>query len=199
MEGNMKYLLAVLSCIFPVAVYADLPELTSEEIIQQLNHPKPKLRGIKTRSLVAAPKIETRGLSRIRYTKDNQEIKEFVYLPVKQVAAHVNLNIEFDSNSYRIREGSYQALNALGEALNNNKLVDKNFYINGHTDADGSEQNNLQLSLKRALAVRYFLIVNHRIAENRLRLSGYGEGKPLVANTTPRNKQLNRRVEIVLR
>ena len=42
-----------------------------------------------------------------------------------------------------------------------------------------------------------YLVNNHRIAPERLKVMGYGEGLPLVTNTSTANKQLNRRVEIV--
>ncbi len=68
--------------------------------------------------------------------------------------------------------------------------------INGHTDADGSEGYNLELSVNRAAAMKRYLVNTHRIAADSLEVVGYGEGMPLVANSSRANKQLNRRVEV---
>jgi OmpA-OmpF porin, OOP family len=56
---------------------------------------------------------------------------------------------------------------------------------------------NLRLSLNRAMAVKQYLANNHIILPFRLKVTGYGEGLPLVTNTSAASKQLNRWVEIV--
>jgi outer membrane protein OmpA-like peptidoglycan-associated protein len=52
--------------------------------------------------------------------------------------------------------------------------------------------------MHRALAVKQYLIINRSVDPNRLIVYGYGEGMPLRPNTSAANKQLNRRVEIVV-
>lgn len=66
--------------------------------------------------------------------------------------------------------------------------------IGGHTDSDGTEQNNKRLSQKRADAIRKYLITKG-IKGYRLKAIGYGESMPLVKNSSLENKQINRRVE----
>ncbi len=65
--------------------------------------------------------------------------------------------------------------------------------IGGHTDSDGSEDDNLRLSDRRAAAVADWL-VGQGADPTRLRTRGYGETTPLVANDTPENKARNRRI-----
>lgn len=148
---------------------------------------------------------ERRGLARvtvpdnIKTATDQTMQQEFVPLPEQQAQPHVNLKIEFDPDSYAIRANSFQLLQELGQALNSEQLKQQTFYINGHTDADGDAQYNLKLSLNRALSVKYYLQAHFAIADDRLKVMGYGEGLPLKANTSSANKQLNRRVEIVVR
>jgi len=67
--------------------------------------------------------------------------------------------------------------------------------IAGYTDSDGSKKLNLKLSQARVDTVKKVL-VSKGIDENRLVAKGYGEASPLVPNTSRKNKQKNRRVEI---
>lgn len=69
--------------------------------------------------------------------------------------------------------------------------------IIGHTDNQGSQSYNLDLSLRRAESVATFLSaqgVNNR----RLITQGRGEAEPIASNATPEGRQMNRRVDIVL-
>jgi chemotaxis protein MotB len=74
--------------------------------------------------------------------------------------------------------------------------------VEGHTDTvpihTGKYPSNWELSTARAISVLRFLIQNGNIAPERLSAAGYGEYKPAVANTSERNRALNRRVDIVL-
>ncbi len=67
--------------------------------------------------------------------------------------------------------------------------------LDGHTDSDGSDEDNLELSRNRSRSVKDYL-ASKGIDVNNIATAGYGEGKPSVPNTTPQNKQKNRRVEI---
>ena len=66
--------------------------------------------------------------------------------------------------------------------------------ISGHTDADGDSKLNLDLSKRRAAAVKRYLI-SKRIAAARLTDTGFGSTKPIADNTTPEGKARNRRIE----
>lgn len=69
----------------------------------------------------------------------------------------------------------------------------------GHTDADGSDAHNLDLSRRRAAAVRDWLVARESLDPARFAIEGLGETTPRAPNDTPANKQLNRRVEVVVR
>ncbi len=69
--------------------------------------------------------------------------------------------------------------------------------IMGHTDNVGSDNYNKQLSLKRALAVKQYL-VKKGIAESRITTEGFGATKPVAPNTDEAGKAKNRRVEIMI-
>ncbi|MCE3008151.1 MAG: OmpA family protein [Bacteroidetes bacterium] len=69
--------------------------------------------------------------------------------------------------------------------------------ISGHTDADGSPAYNLDLSQRRAEAVRTWLI-QAGIAEERTQAKGYGEAKPVADNSTAEGRARNRRTEFLI-
>ena len=70
--------------------------------------------------------------------------------------------------------------------------------VQGHTDSTGSEEHNLGLSDRRANAVRGFL-VNQGVDDDRIAAIGYGEDYPVADNGTASGRQLNRRVNIMLK
>jgi outer membrane protein OmpA-like peptidoglycan-associated protein len=77
------------------------------------------------------------------------------------------------------------------------KHPNRNVLIEGHTDNVGSEEYNLELSEKRADAVKDALVAKG-IAEERITTKGYGEKYPVASNNTPDGRKQNRRVEVVI-
>ncbi|HOW30545.1 MAG TPA: OmpA family protein, partial [Bacteroidales bacterium] len=69
--------------------------------------------------------------------------------------------------------------------------------IVGHTDADGKDVDNLDLSKRRAASVKNELVKNFGVNGDRLVTDGLGESQPVAPNDTPANKALNRRVEFI--
>jgi outer membrane protein OmpA-like peptidoglycan-associated protein len=75
------------------------------------------------------------------------------------------------------------------------KYPDTRIQVSGHTDSTGSEQRNLELSVRRAQAVSGYLS-SQSVAGSRIESFGYGETSPRESNETAEGRQLNRRVEI---
>ncbi|PZX17908.1 OmpA family protein [Breznakibacter xylanolyticus] len=107
----------------------------------------------------------------------------------------VSYGIYFDVNSDRVKPESNGALADIAKVLNENLGV--SVRIVGHTDSDGSESSNLDLSKRRALAVKNELCKNYGVTADRLQTDGKGESQPLVSGQTPSAKAQNRRVEFV--
>ncbi|MEM1258617.1 MAG: OmpA family protein [Bacteroidota bacterium] len=105
-------------------------------------------------------------------------------------------DIYFDNNKYVIKPESYRALDKVEAMLKEH--VDTEVTIEGHTDANGSEESNLILSENRAKAVRDYL-VSKGIKRSRLSTVGYGEEKPIDPSNNEKAWATNRRVEFVLR
>ncbi|MEO8588393.1 MAG: OmpA family protein [Flavobacteriales bacterium] len=78
-----------------------------------------------------------------------------------------------------------------------NKYEDTDILVEGHTDADGSEEHNQTLSVRRAQTVTAYL-VQQGVRSGRLSSNGYGEAQPVDDNTTEAGKAANRRVEIAI-
>lgn len=108
----------------------------------------------------------------------------------------LTLLIQFDTDKDTIRpQHSQDMVNA---AAFINKYPGETVMIAGHTDSDGSEQYNQQLSQRRAQMVSDYLVKNHRINVEQVIVKGFGESQPVVENTSATNKQQNRRVELTL-
>jgi outer membrane protein OmpA-like peptidoglycan-associated protein len=105
----------------------------------------------------------------------------------------VNLNIPFEHNSSALMPQASEQLKQLELALTSATLEKDKFVVAGHTDAKGSAQYNKQLSLRRAEAVKRFLVAKGMSAR-RLTTVGYGSEK-LLAPDRPEDPS-NRRVEI---
>jgi outer membrane protein OmpA-like peptidoglycan-associated protein len=77
------------------------------------------------------------------------------------------------------------------------KYEDTNVLIEGHTDSQGSEDYNLELSRRRAQSVANYL-AEQQVDATRFTLMGYGETQPVASNETPEGRRENRRVEIAI-
>lgn len=103
--------------------------------------------------------------------------------------------ILFDVNSDKIKPESYGVLKELGTVLKENATV--KVRIIGHTDSDGEDAKNLDLSKRRAASVKNALQTEFGIDAARMETDGKGETQPVAPNTTPEGKANNRRVEFI--
>ena len=103
--------------------------------------------------------------------------------------------ILFDVNSDKIKPESYGVLKELGTVLKENATV--KVRIIGHTDSDGEDAKNLDLSKRRAASVKNALQSEFGIDAARMEADGKGESQPVAPNTTSEGKANNRRVEFI--
>ena len=104
-------------------------------------------------------------------------------------------DIYFTFNSDQIREESEPRLREIADALN--KHSDWKLSVEGHTDGIGSNNYNLDLSRRRAAAVKDALVKRYKIEPGRLTTSGFGASRPKDTNDTLEGRAHNRRVELV--
>jgi len=107
----------------------------------------------------------------------------------------VSYGIYFDVNKDVVKPESYGTLKGIADILTENP--DVKVKIVGHTDSDGADATNLDLSKRRGGAVKAELVKSFGIDASRLEADGMGETQPVAANDTPSNKALNRRVELI--
>ncbi|HNV71060.1 MAG TPA: OmpA family protein [Candidatus Ozemobacteraceae bacterium] len=151
----------------------------SDEIVQAANHPA-------FRSLSVGEDVEQ--------AMKSGKTRAIVVQP------KVQLTILFDYDSDKIRDESKLQLKNLGQAINAKEMSDFSFYVDGHTDSQGSNDYNQKLSQRRAKAVKDFLSGTMDITPDRLVERGFGEDKLMaVPEKTPDDQQKNRRVEVMVK
>lgn len=104
-------------------------------------------------------------------------------------------NVFFATNSAELRPESKTELDRLKKMLEDNPTM--RIQINGHTDNEGDDQKNQQLSENRAKSVREYLI-QQGIVAIRMTAKGFGETQPIDTNDTPQGRAANRRTEFVV-
>jgi len=103
-------------------------------------------------------------------------------------------NVQFDYDSDVLLSSSYEDLDKIVHTLNMHP--DWKIKINGHTDSKGSMEYNLELSTKRALAVKNYLL-SEGITPNRIQCYGLGKTKPIAFGNDEESQKKNRRVEFL--
>jgi outer membrane protein OmpA-like peptidoglycan-associated protein len=107
----------------------------------------------------------------------------------------VTTGIHFDVNSDKIKPDSYGILKEVANVLKENEAF--KIKIVGHTDSDGDESKNMELSKKRAESVKNALMNDFQINSSRMETDGKGESLPVSKNDNPVGKAENRRVEFM--
>lgn len=101
----------------------------------------------------------------------------------------------FGTDLARLNTDGIGTAQMLADVLQQNPQ--RNVLVEGFADSTGSTAHNQELSERRANAVRAAL-QDLGVAPGRIAVRGYGESYPVAANDTAQNRQLNRRVEIIL-
>ena len=133
----------------------------------------------------------------------NPSLKEYeppttINLQIEQIEKNkpVRLNnVNFETGRSTLNKISKANINLLIQFLKENPKI--KIKLLGHTDNQGDNINNLNLSIKRTKAVKKY-ICSKGIDCNRMKYRGYGANKPLKPNTTDKNKAINRRVEFMI-
>lgn len=118
---------------------------------------------------------------------------EFRMVPDKGNQMIVLENLIFERGRSKISPASFGEIDRLVEWLNERpNLV---IQLEGHTDFEGNENANMELSLDRVDAVRDYL-VSKGIKKNRVQTKAFGGSQPLTLERTDEGKRKNRRVEV---
>ncbi|MBA3058694.1 MAG: OmpA family protein [Gammaproteobacteria bacterium] len=104
-------------------------------------------------------------------------------------------DVLFGTDLARLNADGMRSAQKLADVLQQNP--ERTVLVEGFTDSTGATAHNQALSERRAAAVQNALL-ELGVARERVAIRGYGESYPVAANDTAQNRQLNRRVEIVL-
>jgi len=105
--------------------------------------------------------------------------------------------VHFDHDKSDIKPSYRALLEDIGSAMTG-KLLDVSIVVSGHADSTGTEEYNQALSLRRATAVKDYLVKNWSIPSQRIVVKAYGEGMPVASNSTKEGRAANRRVEMIV-
>ena len=112
--------------------------------------------------------------------------------PVNDKGCWIIDNVEFDFNKYNIKSEFVPSLVEIADVMKNNPML--TVRIDGHTDNIGTEEYNMQLGNKRALAARQYLI-DQGVAAERISTDSFGYSRPAATNATDWGRARNRRDE----
>jgi len=104
----------------------------------------------------------------------------------------VRLNVEFEFNKDTVLAVYGDQLDAIAAAMRAHDDIE--LVLEGHTDSRGSDQYNMNLSDRRAKAVKAKLVNDYGIPAARVSAVGYGESRPIATNSTEEGRARNRRV-----
>jgi OOP family OmpA-OmpF porin len=106
------------------------------------------------------------------------------------------VGLSFDSGGSTIKPDQAALLGKVEKAID--ILNDSVITVEGHTDSFGGDESNLELSQRRADAVRAYLLANMNLPAYRISAMGYGETRPISTNDTAEGRARNRRIDLVM-
>jgi len=106
------------------------------------------------------------------------------------------VGLTFASGSAEIRPDNFSLLTKVQRVIR--EFPESAITVEGHTDSQGNEAMNQELSRRRAIAVREYLLSNIAMSADRITAVGYGESRPVAPNDAEAGRARNRRIEIML-
>jgi outer membrane protein OmpA-like peptidoglycan-associated protein len=131
------------------------------------------------------------GFQSVRFAESVPDFSQVI----TSTGRYIVRGILFDTDSDRIKPESAPVIKQIAKGLEGNPNL--KLLIEGHTDSVGDAAHNLDLSKRRAEAVRAVLIGQFNVDAARLNSAGMGAAKPVESNDTPQGRAQNRRVELV--
>lgn len=157
------------------------------------------------RFLPVIPDAEVRKIERLRIQIESlRKIKRlgpFIHLTKSSKGVTVSFEgtLLFNSGEATLKEEAKRAIDIL---VPNFKSVPNNLRVEGHTDDvpihTEAYPSNWHLSTARAISIVEYLVNKHRMSQDRFSALGYADLKPIVPNTSDRNRARNRRVDVTI-
>jgi outer membrane protein OmpA-like peptidoglycan-associated protein len=131
------------------------------------------------------------GFSNMRFAESTPDFSQMI----SSSGRYVTHGILFDTDSDQLKPESAAVIRSIARGLETNPAL--KLLIEGHTDSTGNADRNLDLSKRRAEAVKTVLASQFNVEAGRLTTAGLGATKPMDSNDTPTGRAQNRRVEFV--
>src|SRR5262249_43639387 len=144
---------------------------------------------------ISAASLRQAALDNIRNHRGDNPLNRPPLSAALNKLPQFTVEILFDFNSAAIRPQSYRTIGLMADALHHPVLLQYKLLIVGHTDAKGGRESNLNLSQKRADAIREALTTTFRVATARLEAVGLGEEQ--LRDAEHPEAGLNRRVQLI--
>lgn len=179
---------AVCALAFSAVAASAQTELSRNQIINSLQGAQKKVE-------VSASALQKAALENIqRYPGANSPQTIPMYQQLASLRQFI-IEITFDFDSARIRPESYESVGLIADALHTPYLQGQTFFIVGHTDAKGDRKYNLELSQRRAQAIREALVTTFQVPGSNLFAVGLGEEQ--LRDPANPEAAVNRRVQLI--
>jgi OOP family OmpA-OmpF porin len=186
---NSPFSRSWLAVLFLVsAQFAAQAEPSADDMVNALGKPGESVE-------IDAKEIQERALERMKKSRQKPQDREPL-VPELAGLPQVTLNIQFNTDSAIVRPESFETLGHLADALYHPRLLDRKILVVDHIEATGKRQNNLELSQRRAAAIREALVTTFKISPQRVLALGLGE-EQLLDRAKP-GANSNRRVQVIV-
>jgi outer membrane protein OmpA-like peptidoglycan-associated protein len=185
---KLRASLLILVSVFLATSVAAQTKLSGEDIARSLQ-------GLESKPRINGSLLRQRALDNIRANRNEQRINRAPLSEELNSLPQFTVEILFNFDSAVIRPESYRALGAIADALHNPVMLGHRFLIVGHTDAKGSRKYNLDLSQRRADAIREALVTTFRVRPTEIEAVGLGEEQ--LRDSARPDAAVNRRVQII--
>jgi len=139
---------------------------------------------------------ESQATEKLKYLADSIDITD----DERGIVITFHEDILFDAGEAVLKKHIYPILDSIVYAIESNP---NDILIMGHTDnipiKTKQYRSNYELSLFRSIAVLKYFLKDKHLSSNRFSVGGYGPSRPLHPNDSPKNRALNRRVEIIFK
>jgi outer membrane protein OmpA-like peptidoglycan-associated protein len=172
---------------------ANQAQLTSAELVRAKGQ-------LATQGQALATEKERREAAERRAAQAAADLAKFASVkqdPVRGMVITLSGAVLFETAKWQLLGSAQTKLNEVAEALTKQDK-DSTMVVEGHTDSQGKDAMNQELSQKRAESVRTYL-VSRGIAADRITATGFGPTRSIADNASPEGRANNRRVEIVVK
>ncbi len=188
MKNSIQLLALTLSMPLAFAAAEAQTKISHTQIVESL-------RGVEQQATLNPNDIRALALQNIKRNPGENAPKGVPMVNLLENLRQFNVEINFDFDSDRIKPDSYETIGAIADALHTPYLLDQKFIIVGHTDAKGKREYNLELSQRRADAVREVLITTFWVPPKSVEAVGVGEEQ--LRDPANPDAAVNRRVQLI--